>query len=297
MKLMILTPTYNRAYILPKLYESLCSQTVKEFEWIVVDDGSSDSTKEIVDIWIRKRNGGFPIRYFFQDNGGKHRAINRAMREAKCEWTFIVDSDDYLLNDAVESVLQWINTVDGHPAFAGVAGLRGYDQERLIGGYPEGLSYCDYIDATNLERRKFNLAGDKAEVYRTSILKQYPFPEFPGEKFLTERVVWDSIALDGYKIRWFNKIIYIGNYLEDGLTKKSERLLVDNILGYTESVRIAWRVGGFYKYRVLARYISSLERNKREFDYKRALRLARHDVLIAKFIGILQRCSDLIKRR
>jgi len=110
-----------------------------------------------------------------------------------------------------------------------------------------------YIDSSNIQRRKNHLLGDKAEIYKTKILKKYLFPEFEGETFVTEGVVWNKIALDGYKIRWFDKIIYIGNYLNDGLTKNLDNLRHNNINGYFEEVKVEFMIPGIYKYWVLGR--------------------------------------------
>ena len=106
MKITVFTPTYNRAYIIENLYRSLQRQTVKDFEWLVIDDGSTDNTQELFDKWISEENA-FPIRYYKQRNGGKCRAINRALDLAQGELFFTVDSDDYLTKDALEKVMRW----------------------------------------------------------------------------------------------------------------------------------------------------------------------------------------------
>lgn len=232
----ILTPTYNRAYILPKAFESLCAQTDSAFEWIIVDDGSIDNTETLVKTWLNQKLP-FTIRYFKCQNGGKHRAVNKGVQEASHDYIMILDSDDHLTNDAVGKVHGWIKTIEGNNDFAGVSGLRGWiNKPGCIGGSGDGRPY---IDAKNTERRKYHLTGDKAEVYKTEILKKYPFPEFEGEKFLSEHVVWDTIAKDGYKIRWFNEVIYLGEYLEDGLTKSTEyKLQVNSFNGFTLSTNI-----------------------------------------------------------
>lgn len=211
----IMTPTYNRAYILENAYRSLKSQTSFAFEWIVIDDGSSDSTEQMVAQWI-KECVEFPIIYFKQPNGGKHRAVNRAVRMAHYDWFLILDSDDQLTKNAVETIHTWIAAVADLNIIVGVAGLKG-SEGRAIGDIPKQA----YIDATNLERKKYGLLGDKAEVYKTTIMKQYPFPEFDGENFIRESSVWDHIAKDGLKVRWYNKIIYLCEYIEDGLTKNT----------------------------------------------------------------------------
>lgn len=227
----ILTPTYNRRYTLDKLYTSLCRQTKYDFEWIIIDDGSTDDTEKYCNT-LQEIN--FQIRYYKQQNGGKHRAINYGVSKAKGNYIFIVDSDDTLVADAIETVLKWINDTTSNNKLAGVAGLRGYKTTgKRIGQFPNNKSY---VDAKNTERRKKYLLGDKAEIYKTEILRKYPFKEFVKENFLSESTVWDEIAYQGYSLRWFNKIIYLGDYLEDGLTKQANKEL-NNFEGFTYSVQ------------------------------------------------------------
>ena len=217
MLITIFTPTYNRQHLIDNLYQSLLAQTDKNFEWLVVDDGSTDDTEEYFSDLLAKPQP-FPIRYIKQENGGKHRAINRGVQNANGKLFFTVDSDDYLTQDAVEKVIKWTNTLDNSHKWAGVAGLRGYDNQNIIG---ERNNSADYIDAKNTERRFYNLQGDKPEIYFTDVLKKFPFPEFPGEKFISEEVVSNTLARNDYYMRWFNDIIYIGKYLENGLTSNS----------------------------------------------------------------------------
>ena len=120
----VLTPTYNRAATLPRLYESLKGQESYDFEWIVVDDGSIDHTRELVSSWIHDK-AGFPIKYLRKENGGKHRALNYAMPYVKTAYTFIVDSDDYITSDAIKKISGWIKTIEGKDEFGGVSGTRG----------------------------------------------------------------------------------------------------------------------------------------------------------------------------
>ena len=247
-----MTPTYNRAYILDKAYASLKKQTSFDFEWIIVDDGSSDNTEELVDGWI-KSEGNFTIVYEKQPNGGKHRAVNRGVSLAKYDYFLILDSDDTLAENAVELVHKWIADIEGLPAFAGVSGMK--ETSRGVVG---ATLKKQYIDATNLERKKHGLMGDKAEVYKTDVLRQYPFPEFEGENFIRESAVWDLIAKDGLKIRWCNEVIYFCEYIEDGLTKNTnEETYAKNFQGFTYCTKLflqthsfAWRLnkcGQFYR--------------------------------------------------
>lgn len=209
----VFTPAYNRAHTIGRLYDSLCKQSCKDFEWIVVDDGSSDNTSELVTNY-KLQNTTFSIRLFPQENGGKHRAINRGVQEARGELFFIVDSDDYLTSDAIAWIASTYPQIKGNDAFAGLSGLRIHPDGTKIGG-GENFGVVD-IDAIQF-RNKLHIPGDMAEIYRTEVLKQYPFPDFPGEKFCSEGVIWGRIAKK-YKLRYFYKGIYICEYLDGGLS-------------------------------------------------------------------------------
>ena len=222
MKITVFTPTYNRAHLLDKLYTSLVIQTNRDFEWLIVDDGSIDQTGELVETF--KEQADFEIRYFYQQNGGKHRAINHGLDLARGELFFIVDSDDSLTDDAIEKIFNNYSGIAFDNSFAGIAFNKGFSKKRIVGETFEGT----YIDCDNLHRGKHNILGDKAEVYRTDILKSIKFPVVDGENFMSEVVLWNEVARRGYKLRWFNDIIYFCDYLEDGLTKNSEKILFNN---------------------------------------------------------------------
>ena len=221
-KITVFTPTFNRGYLMNKLFHSLNSQTNKHFEWLSVDDGSIDQTGELVETF--KEQADFEIRYFYQQNGGKHRAINHGLDLARGELFFIVDSDDSLTDDAIEKIFNNYSGIAFDNSFAGVAFNKGFSKKRIVGETFEGT----YIDCDNLHRGKHNILGDKAEVYRTDILKSIKFPVVDGENFMSEVVLWNEVARRGYKLRWFNDIIYFCDYLEDGLTKNSEKILFNN---------------------------------------------------------------------
>lgn len=251
----IFTPTYNRAYRLPALYQSLQRQNSKAFEWIIVDDGSTDNTKELVNAWLAAGDP-FEIRYYYKENGGKHTAINLGVQNAKYDWFFIVDSDDFLTDDAVAKIHDWIGTVCD-ATIAAVSGTRCFPDTQTIGQC--SIEQETYVDAANYERRKYRLLGDKAEVYRTEILNQYPFPVFPGEHFLAEGAVWDKIALEGYKVRWFNYPTVVCEYLPDGLTAQLNEsdIEVRSFEGCTYYTQIALQVySGIDKLRIICQYIN-----------------------------------------
>lgn len=225
--LSIFTPTYNRANTLPRLFKSLCNQTDKDFEWIVVDDGSEDDTASLVHAW--QKDSPFPIIYQYQPNGGKHRAINRGLSIAKGELFFIVDSDDYIIPNAVEIILSdWDRVKES--GLCGISYLRGYDENSVIGDvFPKN----DYVDNFIEVRFNQNIRGDKAEVWVTEYLKEYPFPEFDGEKFLGESWLWIRVSRQ-HDMLWRNKIIYITEYLEGGLSKSGRKLRIQCPLGGIE---------------------------------------------------------------
>lgn len=221
----VFTPTFNRAEMLPILYESLTRQTSKNFKWLIVDDNSKDNTYEVIDR-IRKKEISFEIEYIKNTSSehGVHRAMNIAINIVTTSFFMKVDDDDYLTDDAIESVESWINGLPQERIgeFAGVSGLRAYHDGRINGGTPK-MNGREYVDATSFERKKYNLGRDKAEVYFTDILKRYgPFPEIPGENHISEGLLWNRIANAGLKIRWYNKIIYYTEYLPDGLTMNAE---------------------------------------------------------------------------
>ena len=220
----ILTPAYNRADYLPRLYESLEAQTNRDFCWLVVDDGSEDGTEELI---VSFSDGETDIHYIKQKNSGKHTALNRGIREISTELTFIVDSDDYLPENAVETILAY------HEKYRGTSGLCGYSFLRCHGDGRVNTAYfpTDELIGSYAEVRiNGGIGGDKAEVFYTEILKQYPFPVFAGEKFLPEDVVWMQMS-GPYQMVHINQNIYFCDYLEDGLTKSGKRMKIHSPRG------------------------------------------------------------------
>jgi glycosyltransferase involved in cell wall biosynthesis len=228
----VFTPTYNRGYIIEKLYKSLQRQKSFNFEWLVIDDGSTDDTESLFKKWTQEEND-FNIRYFKVENGGKPRAINRALELAEGKYLFMIDSDDYITEDAVLKLERWILEIDDIDDIIGVGGARAFPNMEYIKGVEPSIDKdLGYIDATNLERPRYNLDADMCEAYKISIMKQFKFEVWEGEMFSPEEIVLNEIALKGYKIRWHKDIIYICDYLDDGLTKGNWNLLKRNPMGY-----------------------------------------------------------------
>lgn len=217
----VFTPAYNRAAYLGLLYESLCKQDFADFEWVVVDDGSTDDTRETVARFVVE--GEIAVHYHHQENAGKHVAINKGVELAQGELFFIVDSDDTLTAHALSTIAQQWQTVLELPdaaRFAGVCGLRIHQDGTVIGG---NVDY-DTLDVSTIDYRfKFGYQGDRAEVIRTDVMRQYPYPQLAGERFCADAVVWNRIG-KSYLLRYFNQGIYVCEYLDGGITDTSVRL-------------------------------------------------------------------------
>ena len=272
--LTVLTATYNRANLLPDLYASLCRQSNQNFDWIIIDDGSSDGTQSIVKKWLTEEHS-FTISYHYIPNGGKNRAINYGVKLIQTPFTMIVDSDDYLTDDAISFYQQNLPEIIDKNNIAGIAGLRGTDINNPLNKvtYPTNT----FILANNLERSKYNLQKDACEVYRTSILQNHPFFVWENEKFSPEEIVWNQLALEGYSLRWYNKVTCIVRYQENGLTKDSFNLIKRNPMGYAM----------MYKQRI------TLSKNFKDKFYN-ACQMIAYSIIGKRFNYIFKDCNNRI---
>lgn len=242
MQLTIVTPAYNRADKLPALYESLCQQTSDDFNWLVVDDGSQDGTKQVIE--KMEQEGRLLISYLYKPNGGKHTALNLAIKTVKTELFFIVDSDDVLTPDAVETILRDWDRVREQD-LCGIGYLRGYDSRAVIG---DRYTADGLVDTFINERYNRGINGDKAEVWVTKCLQEAGgFPEYPGERFISESVLWIKMARKR-KMLFRNKIIYITEYLAGGLSDSGRalRFRCSHLMAYgsleTMSKEFSWKI-------------------------------------------------------
>lgn len=190
--LTIFTPTYNRAHTLPRLYQSLCGQTNRDFEWLVVDDGSTDNTKALVEQW--QRQNIIPIHYIYKENGGLYTAYNSAYAAIDTELNVCVDSDDWMPSDAVATILEQWQT-RGSDNYAGLLGLDCHADGTPIGGtFPDDLQVSHFLDLYihNIHR------GDTKPIYRTSLTKQFaPMTGYAGERFFNP--VYIALQIDNLK--------------------------------------------------------------------------------------------------
>lgn len=270
-KFTIFTPTYNRGNVIKKLYNSLCEQTYSDFEWLIIDNGTQRIDKIITQF---KNENKVNIRYFSVKEAGINRAYNFAIKVAKGELFFKVDDDDFLTKNSLQDILNVYLTLVSKDSYAGVAGLRACPNGKVIGGSGQ-FNSTKFIDATNLQRSSYNLDGDKAECYFTDVLRKYlPFPVFEGETYTDESIIYNRIAADGYKLRWFNKIVYYTEYRSDGITKNIYNKLYNNPKTYRYIVNQRLNIKeftGLYKFKLLCRYFEishkKNEKMNKSIDY------------------------------
>lgn len=224
-KFTIFTATYNRAITLVQVYESLCKQTFKDFEWLIVDDGSSDNTSDIVTNFIKEEK--IAIHYYPKLNGGKHTAFNLGVSKSQGELFLTLDSDDRLTSNSLEIFNQTWDGIPDKDSFVSVCGLCSDFKGQLIGSkFP-----ISPMDCTSIEIRDvYHVQGDKTAFSRTDILRQFPFPVIENEKYMTEAIVFDKISML-YKTRFINEILCEVDYQENGLSRSSLKLRVQNING------------------------------------------------------------------
>ena len=243
----VFTPVYNRAHTLDRLYESLMRQTYKDFEWAVVDDGSTDESVKKINRYI-KDNKYFNIKFLQNSHGGKHRAVNSGIKVAEGKLFFMLDSDDWLLEDALEKVIRWEKEIPRNPK-----------GELISKGLKE-----KYIYMPLTKMIKIGIDGDHADILYTEVFKKYPYPEIEGEMHIAPGVPFIRMANDGYNLLFFNEVIYIAEYGPDGLTAMGDKKSLDNFKGYTlrtrellhSDVGLKKKVKTLIKYCLLAKYLS-----------------------------------------
>lgn len=225
-KLTVFTPAYNRAHTLGRCYESMCKQSNKNFKWLIIDDGSKDNTKELVEEWL-KRNNGFEIIYQYKENGGMHTAHNMAYRMIDTELNVCIDSDDMLAEDAVEKIIDFWEKY-GDDKYAGIVGLDSDLQGNLIGkNFPTNLK------STTLSGYYQNGgAGDKKLVYRTDVITKYPeYPVFEGEKYVG--LDYKYLLCDQeYELLVMNEVLCNVEYQADGSSANMFRQYLNNPKGF-----------------------------------------------------------------
>lgn len=207
----VFTPTYNRAHLLPRLYESLCNQTSGNFLWLIIDDGSTDNTRELVEKW--KIEDKVDIQYYYKENGGMHTAHNSAYRLITTELNVCIDSDDFMPSDAIEIIMEKWHEIDDKSQIAGLIGLDAKVDGEIIGTkFPLDLKRGDLY---SLYQKKI-IKGDKKVVLKTEVIKKYPlYPEYKNEKLVPLGVLYLLIGLD-YDFIYSNKVYCLVDYQAGG---------------------------------------------------------------------------------
>ena len=256
MLITILTPTYNRANRLENLFNSLFKQTCLSFEWLIVDDGSTDDTNRVCKSFT---NDLFKVTYLYKDNGGKHTAINLGIKNVNSKLVFIVDSDDILEFNAIERIKFYYNKYKFNKSICGFSFLRKLSNGQINGKlFRKNELVCSYIES---RINSDDTMSDKAEVFYTDVLKNFPFPEFKNEKFLGEDIVWIKIARK-YDMVHINEAIYVGDYLLDGLTKNRKQNNINSCHGSREralqfmskDIKLKYRIKGTLQFIIYSKF-------------------------------------------
>lgn len=225
-RLTVFTPTYNRAYSLPQVYESLCSQTSKDFVWLVVDDGSTDNTRELMERW--QAEGRVDIDYHYQQNAGKARAHNAGARLCHTELFVCLDSDDYLASPEVihDTLSFWDDNADV-ASLPTTSGMVSYKQivNRQRGNFPPG------VKLTSLSKLNESYRGETTLMFKTDVLRKYPFPVPEGEKFMTEAYAYNQMD-QHYQLLVFPYDSQTCEYRDDGITSNGWDVLFKNPKSY-----------------------------------------------------------------
>lgn len=210
-KLTVFTPSFNRAYCLDQLYKSLVQQTCKDFCWLIIDDGSTDNTKELVKTWIDDEK--ILIQYHYQENQGMHGGHNTAYSLIKTPLNVCIDSDDFMPPNAVELILNKWDQIRDNPKYAGIVGLDSDKEGNILGTkIPEELKEITLYSLYH----KYKVKGDKKLIYKTEIIKKYPqYPLFEGERFVPLGYLYQLIDQD-YQLYPTNDIYCIVEYMPDG---------------------------------------------------------------------------------
>ncbi len=223
--LTVFTPAYNRAHTIGRTYESLCRQTCKDFIWLVIDDGSTDGTRQLIEQWIA--DAVIPIQYIYQENQGMHGAHNTAYRNISTELNTCIDSDDYMPDDAVEQIVEFWKT-HGSDRYAGIIGLDATADGKIIGTGFDGLLATTLTDFYARGGK-----GDKKLVYRTDVIRRYPeYPLFEGERYVGLAYKYMLIDQD-YQLLTLEKPLVIVEYQPDGSSFSMYRQYWNNPRGFS----------------------------------------------------------------
>lgn len=247
------TPTYNRAHILHRCYESLCGQTSFNFKWLIVDDGSSDGTGEIVKKWIAQETR-FEIAYHYKPNGGLHTAFNYAVEAADTELFVCFESDDVFTADAMSIIEKKWAEIQGSDCVGFITLCRDMQGEPIGGRFPEEIKTVLYRDHRRIA------PGDKQYVFRTDALKKvFPMPSFPGEKYFDPKFRFFALDEIG-PLAVTNEVFDLVDYQPGGLTNTIIRQYYNSPNSFAEYRKLYMQLPGrsaVYRFKQNVHYVAS----------------------------------------
>lgn len=257
----IITATYNRAYILPQLYKSLLKsqKTYSDFEWVIVDDGSTDDTKDLVEKWIDEKK--IKVRYYKQKNGGKMSALNYGIPKTKGEIIIEVDSDDYLNDTDLKTINDNFSKVENDDSLYGILFRRTFSDKKLDA--KNSFPFDEKVSTMFDLYMKSNFDKDACIVFKGDIRRKFSHKLENNEKFVTEARMYNEMDKKYKGLLCINKPIIVSEYLEDGYSKNIEKLFINNPHGY-------------YHY-----FKECLEMNLSKIPFKKYLYLLKHYILFS----------------
>lgn len=275
----VLTPTYNRAYTLEKAYKSLIDQSYKNFEWIIIDDGSKDDTKNIVEKWMQEDK--IDIQYYYQNNRGKHIAHNLGVEKAKFNLFTCLDSDDWFYPGTLESIISYSKEIQAEN-ICGLIGLDTYENGKVVGDkFPESTEILSWYEIIFDEKIK----GDKTIVFKTKVLKDYPFPENNLDKHMPPSYQLFLMS-KRYKFKVVNDQMKFVEYLPDGITNNIRKKYEIAPNNYAEYRILMANISPTIKFKVKNLFLLNLSKwytsEKLTFN-----KLNKMDILLTKIISPL----------
>lgn len=292
MILTVFTPVYNRGHLIGRVYESLKRQKCTDFEWLVINDGSIDSTDATIRKIIREHDGLFPIRYISRENKGLMRTINQALDMAEGQLFCRLDSDDFATDDLVDTIINNWPLICEKSDICSIAFLSQNEKGEIIGYHPfKDITKCNFLDY----RSRYGGQGDRNEVMKTEIFRKYKFPEIPGEKFCPEGLVWNRIARK-YDALYIPKAIYVKDSTDDSITANIYNCLKSNANGVTlyyseivndktQPIKYRWiNAIKYFRYSIFSQRSSHSD-------------ISLGFILMAWPAGVLVRLYDLIRNR
>lgn len=286
MKVTVFTPTYNRAALLGRVFESLRQQTCPEFEWLVVDDGSTDNTRQVVEEF--SRSAAFPVRYLYQPNRGKASAINAGLALARGEFFLVFDSDDWCAPHAIERFLScWDELGERSGEYCAISALKAYRSGQIVG---EGYGRMTRVGETYVDRFNRRIKGDKWEFIRTSVHRDYQYEIPTGERYQAPEYAWLGMGRE-FKTLFLDEVLSIVEYQLDGISRNNIHHRVGSPKAAVEYYRRGLSVASNFKQRW------RMQINLARFSRHACLPVDARVGRVAGLLGALLSTGDSLRRR